>query len=140
MSVLNDIAEAVKDALNDATLSQQFTAERVYIPVFKTEEMGDELKLFVLGLAQKAAIAEGYRGAHDWNYEVRIAVYKRVDREDTQALDAMSSFVEEVIDLMRTTKKRVTDQASWVGVANEPVWDPAQLEQHGVYVSVIRLT
>jgi len=39
VSVITDIAEAVKDALNGQDFSQAFTAERHYQPLFELKDM-----------------------------------------------------------------------------------------------------
>lgn len=133
------IAEAVKTQLEAAaeTASQEYTVERVYLPTYsETKDTG--CKIFVLGLAQ--AITSSTRASDSFVYNVKIAIYEKVDAKVVAEIDEMVLFTEQVIDLFRRNKKLAGyEQALLKDVLNEAVYDPSMLDEHNMFVSVITL-
>lgn len=137
-AVLIEIAEAVKAELQAAELSQQFTVERCFVPSYDTKVSSD-LKVFVIGFQQ--VIADSSRGADQFQYQINVAVYKRMnDILHVAEADEMMFFTQQVIDLFRQ-KKTLTnyDACRLVGVTNDPAYDVANMSQHNCFASVIRL-
>lgn len=96
MSELTDIADAVVAALNDAELSQPFTAVRRYVP---------KVDLEVLQAIDVTVVAAGVsrtietRGSLRKEYRVDVGVRKKVDPADTDDCDPLMTLVEEIAEL-----------------------------------------
>lgn len=139
-SVLVSILEAVKSILNDptnqASLSQTFIAERIRIPEYDTATTPG-LKVYVLGLSEGIEFVT--RGQDDCRYGVKVAIYKQVANEDEA--DAMDYFREQVCDLLRAHRsvEIPSSIAALTEVSCDPVYDPANYDQHNTFVSVIGL-
>ena len=78
MSVIVDVAEAVKTELNEHEFSQAFTAERHYRPIFDLKDMKD-LHVTVVPKGVMLATAGRDRAQHD--VQVDVAVQRKVDRK-----------------------------------------------------------
>ncbi len=139
MAVLTDIADAVVAELEGATLSQTPTVERVFVPSYDRAKVSG-LRIYVVATGQ--AISDFTRGSDEFDYTVRLGIYKPVTLAAmTTECDAMVAFVEEVIDLFRSNDRLTSyADAALVGISNEPAYDPAQLDQHHVFVSLVTLT
>jgi hypothetical protein len=136
------LADAVVNALNDATLSQSFTAERVYVPTYakQDEEGEDELaELRVSVVPSESSMAVLSRGEDDFTYVVDIGVFKRLADMTNALADPLMTLVEEIIDLFRSRAIREAMPAKLVSVENPPVYSPDHLREHQVFASVVRL-
>lgn len=132
MAALTDIVDAVKAVLDEEELSQPFTTERVYIPLYdRTQTPG--LKVFLLGLSQ--VMSDSTRNLDAFTYSLRVAIYCEVEPTNSE-VDAMVHFTEEIIDLLRQ-HRQLNDHAALIGISNDPVYDPAQLDSHHTFVSVV---
>ncbi len=54
-AVITDLADAVVDKLNAASLSQSFTAERAYVPIHQLEQLSD-LKVSVVPVPEPMSL------------------------------------------------------------------------------------
>lgn len=136
-AVLTDIANAVVAEIQAATLSQTPTVERVYVPVYDRASVSG-LRVYVLATGQ--TITDANRAADDFEATIKVAIYKDVNPAVIAEVDAMVAFVQEVLDLFRSNIHLTAyDSAALTDLANDPVYDPAQLDQHRVFVSVITL-
>ena len=95
MSVITDIAEAVKDALNGGTFSLAFTAERHYQPLFELPEMKT---LHVTVVPKSMVVQSGARDRNQHDYQVDIAVQKKLDAGDNAEIDPTKALVVVVED------------------------------------------
>lgn len=135
MSVIVDIAEAVKTELNGHEFSQEFTAQRLYRPIFDLVEMKD-LHVTVVPKGVTVSIAGRDRAQHD--VQVDVAVQKKV--ADDAESDTLMGLVEEIADFFRFRRLAQYPQAVWVGIENVPVFAPEHLEQMNQFTSVLTLT
>jgi hypothetical protein len=140
-ALLVQIADAVAAMLNDpanqAGLSQTFTAQRARVPEYDTAS-DSALRVFVFGLTE--GIDFQTRGLFDHQYGVKVAIYKKIDTDaDSDAVDYLR---EQVCDLIKNNQRLTvgSDLAALSSIANDPVYDPAQLDKHKTFVSVISLT
>lgn len=136
MSLITDIADEVITELNEATLSQAFTAERRYAPIFDLEEMTD-LKVSVVPRSKTSSA--GTRAQREFTVEIDIAVQKKVPAEDLTTPDALMTLVEEIADLFRM-KRLTTSRAAWTAEANDPIFLPGHIRRLGQFTSVLTLT
>jgi hypothetical protein len=143
MSVVVDIAEAVKDSLNAATLSQAFTAERAYVPVRELDQMGSTL--FVTVVPRDLSMVTLSRRDDDFDYVVDVAIQKRLTRGETTReqvnaeCDALMTLVEEIADLFRSVMVLASIPARFMGLSNPPIYSPDHLDGDRVFTSVLRL-
>lgn len=137
MSMVSDIAEAVKNELNAQSFSMAFTAERGYLPCFELPEMKDLHVTVVPNGITMAALGRD-RAQHDC--KVDIAVQKKLgDAPDAEA-DALMALVEEMAE--HFNRKRLLDvqEAAWVRTENAPIYSQEHLSELRQFTSVITLT
>lgn len=142
MAVVIEIADAVVAALNGATLSQSFTAERLYLPEFDLPTM-DTLHVSVVPAELDEELADRTRDRAE--YKIHVAVQKRVSKPDvsglnTQAIDGLMQLVEEIGDLFRHKRLAGFEEAHWVKTENRPIYDPKHLKEHSQFTSLLVLT
>ena len=136
-ATITDISDAVVTHLNGVDFSQPFTAERIYVPVYGETETA--LKVWVLGLTE--SMSRRSRGEDEFDFEIKVAVYKRVESTDREEVDDMVELVEEISDSLRTEGRLPTyTDAALASVANAPIYDPVQLDKFNVFVSVVTAT
>lgn len=144
-AVVNEIADAVVDTLNAADMSFGVDAERMYIPVHSLRELGDLKTPVVPSILGLSTTILNRKRQHSYDVTVDVGVQRRVPDRSRDALDALAGLVQEIIDLFL---KGAGSELSLSGdrtarvtsVANDPVFDPAHLDEHGVFTSVVTLT
>jgi len=137
MSVITDIAEAVKDALNGGTFSEAFEADRHYQPFFELKEMK---ALHVTVVPKGVAVVSGTRGKNQHDYEIDVAVQKKLDAADNAEIDPLMMLVDELADFFRFKRLEGYPLAAWVKTENAPVYAREHLEQMRQFTSVLTLT
>lgn len=135
-AVVVEIAEAVTTAINAATLSQTFVAERAYVPV---HELPDLVDLAVTVVPTSIGVTPLTRHSDDHEYTVDVGVQKRCTPDTTDA-DPLMLLVEEIIDLFRGKTLTGYTAAKCLRVANDPIYVPAHLDDERVFTSVVTLT
>lgn len=143
MSQIIDIQEALTDLLNTASLSQEFTAARVYIPNYSISD-SPGLLVFVLGLNSVVDMDAGMRdGTNVETHTITVAVYNQIPRINGQPkssnVDAMMVLVQELTDFIKTTPQILEDGTTLVGIRTSPVYDPALLDSQNTFCSVLQL-
>lgn len=143
-AVLIQIADAVTAELNGATLSQDFTAVRVYVPLHDNQELVD-LKVTVVPNGRHSTLLD--RGGRAFNdYVVDVGVQKSLpqgpltDVQLNAACDPLMSFAEEIVSLFYTHVLTTYPAARCTSIKNEPVYYPAHVDQQGTFTSVVSLT
>ncbi len=93
MSLVIDVAEAVKTELNATEFSQAFAAERYYRPAFDLKEMKDlHVSVVPNGLTTSAL----GRGRAQFDCRIDVAVQKKLVAEDNAEIDPLMALVEEI--------------------------------------------
>lgn len=133
MSVIVDIADAVKDALSAAELSRPVTAERLFRPRFELSEMHS---LHVSVVPRGVEIAAAGRGLDQRDVQIDVAVQKKLG--DDAEVPALLGLVEEIADLVRHTRR--FGPAVWVRTENEPLYSVEHLGELRQFTSVLTLT
>jgi hypothetical protein len=137
VAVITDIAEAVKNELNDGEFSQKFKAVRTYQPVYELPEM----KTLHVTVVPKAIEMEGAaRSLVQHDYQIDVAVQKKFDTGETVELDPLMTLVEEIIDFFRLRRLKTVSNAICVNASNEPVYSQEHMEQFRQFTGVITLT
>ena len=137
MSVLLLIADAVVESLNTESLSQEFTAERHYQPVFDLPEMVD-LHVSVVPKGIEVLVSSRNQNQHD--YAIDIGIQQKV-ADDAQA-DVLMSLAEEIADHFRRGRVQIEGIGSIpvLKVGTEPVFAPEHLTEKRIFTSIITLT
>jgi len=139
MSMIQDITTALIDSLNAGTFSQAFTAERTYLPIFDLKEM-DELK--VTAVPRDREITRESRNENRHEIEVDIGIMKRLDNPEDEVpeVDALTTFVEELITYLGADEQRTMGGARWVKIKNAPIYDPDHLNRLNQFSSLLTVT
>ena len=134
MSLLIDIADAVATGLNNAELSQEFTAEVNLKPEFELKDLKN-LKVTVVPKSLKFSGAIRQESAKE--VQIDIGVQKKTAYPEQLA--ALLQLVEEIAGIF--DRKRLTgyQKAVCIGIENDPVYDPEHLRQYRQFTSVITL-
>jgi hypothetical protein len=131
------LADAIVTELNAAVLSVKLRAERHYQPRFDIQELAD---IHVSVVPASLARTPDSRKADLNEYEIDIAVQKRVEPTDFKQLDDMAAVVEELADFVRRTRPADYPEAICTGIRNEPIFSPEHLEQKRTFTSVLIVT
>jgi hypothetical protein len=70
--------------------------------------------------------------------KIDVAVQKVVGQSDA-ASDALMTLVQEIAKYLPTVNLSATE-AEWVGTASEPIFDPENMREAGLFLSVLTLT
>lgn len=129
-----EIADAMVAELNAATFTQSFTAERGYHPVLELPDL-KVLKVSIIPKTKTAAA--GTRSASQNDYQIDLAVQKKLGAEAKAESDALMLLVQEITDHLRG--KRLAGVA-WLSSQNDPIFVPEHMEQFRQFTSVLTLT
>lgn len=137
MAVITDIADAVVTELNGHTFSQAFTAVRHYRPLFN---LADMQSLHVTVVPKAVSVERLDRTSHQEDYQVDVAVQKKVDAVDNTTLDPLTALVQEVADFLRGRRLAGLPAAICVADRNEPIYAPEHLDDLRQFTSVLTFT
>jgi len=135
-SVVIEIADAVTAALNAASLSQTFVAERAYVPVHELKDLVD-LKVTVVPASLSMVTLS--RRDDDFDYVIDIGIQKRI-ANTTAGIDPFMTLAEEIVDLFRGVKLTGYETALCVAAANAPIYSPQHIDEYHLFTTVISLT
>ena len=137
MSTVIAIADAVVTALNAGGFAQPFTAVRLYRPQFELKDMS---VLHVTVVPRGVVIQTASRGIDQHDYQVDVAVQKRLGTENTAEIDSLMALVEQIADRFRHKVLETDPEACWVKSENAPVYAPEHLGQLRQFTSVLTFT
>lgn len=133
------IADAVAAAINAAELSQEVTAERLYVPIRKLEDMTTVHCSVIPGGTITSEQAD--RGRSVFTYTTEVCVQRRLENPTKEQLDALVKFVEnDIAGLFRSKKLAEYEAARCFAVVIDPTFDPDQIEEFSQFTSVVILT
>jgi hypothetical protein len=136
-ATVSKVAEAVVAALNAGSFSHEFTAARTYLPVFDLAEMAD---LHVTVVPKGVTSQSGDRSRSQFDYEIDVAVQKKLGTTDNSEIDDLMALVEEIADAFRSKRLEAFTSATCVKTENEPVYSPEHMDQMRQFTSVLTLT
>ena len=128
---------AVADAVVAELVAADFAAQRHYRPQFELAELKN-LRISVV--PRGITITSLGRNLNQHDITVDVAVQKKVDASDTQALDELMNMVQRIADLLRLKRLSAMPAAAWSKTENAPIWSSAHLESKGVFTSVLSIT
>ncbi|HEY1068491.1 MAG TPA: hypothetical protein VGE52_20375 [Pirellulales bacterium] len=137
MAVIVDLANAVVAELNGGTFSQVFGAERGYTPVF---ELKDMKTLHVTVVPKGLAIEAFSRSQSQHDYQVDVAVQKKLANAGNAEVDPLMTLVEEIADFFRARRLTTYPNAIWTKTENAPVYAAEHFEDLRQFTSVLTFT
>lgn len=135
--LIAQVADAVKDTINNASLSQPVTATRTYHPQFELSEM---LELHVTVVPRQIDSALVARNRSSVDVTVDVGVQKRFDKGDAAEIDPLVHLLEEIEDLFRGKRLAEMPDAVWVSSDFTVVAAPEHWQQQRQFTSVLALT
>jgi hypothetical protein len=136
-SELLRISDAVVEALNAAILSQPFTAERHYQPVFDLAEMTD---LHVTVVPRGVEVSQAARGKVQFDCKVDVAVQKKFEKGDAAELDPLMELASEIAEIFRAKHLEDFPEAAWIKTEHAPVYAQEHMQELRQFTSVMTLT
>lgn len=145
-AMIADIADAVVTALNNATLSQTFTAERSYVPLHELKDLAD-LKVTVVptGLTLSSLTRAGLSL---YDYVIDIGVQKSLgsgamtNAQIVAAADPYMRLSQEIVDLFNSERIQIPygPSVNCITVTNTPIFAAKHIDEMRLFTSVISLT
>jgi hypothetical protein len=133
--MITQIAEAVKDVLATAQLSQSFVVERAYLPRIEAKNLTGIKALVVPHAVETEALT---RNSEQNEYAIHVGVHARVDVTNLAEADAVMALADEIKLHLRQTPLALPG-VSWLSSQLEAVYSPKHLAEQGVLVSLIRV-
>jgi hypothetical protein len=127
-NVITDTAEAVKDAINAASLAgdlgRDVTAVRKWLPTVKLEEI-DGVFAIVVAKANTTSIAT--RAADFEDIQIDVGLFERLNGNDDEAQgDEFFTLIQKLWGVLRTSFDG--PNASWQARTTDPIFDVTTLE------------
>lgn len=133
-SVAVAIAESIRADLTAHTFSVPVTVSRKYVPAWDLKEI-DGIQITVVPRSNGLANADRSRLSNE--VAVDVAVQRKVGYGTPAELDPLMDVVQEVTDFL--TRLPVAG-ASWLRIANVPIYAPDHLHEKRMFTSVITCT
>jgi len=137
MSEIVEVADAVGTALNGATFSLPFTAERKFQPHFELKDM-QSLHVTVVPKADESALFARIKTQYD--YGIDVAVQQKLQETDESEIAPLMKLAEEIGDYFRFKRLAEFPSAIWVKTRRDPIYSQEHLQQFGQFTSVVTLT
>ena len=135
MSMITQIANAVKTELNDTDFLVSFAAEMTLLPVFELKDMRD-LKVTVVPKAQSFQRISRDTGSRE--VQIDIGIQKKFS--DQSEAEELLGLIEEIAAHFDGKRLANFENAICIKIANEPVYAPEHIEQYRQFTSVLTLT
>ena len=112
-------------------------AKRHYLPLFDLQDMKN---LHVTVVPKGLAIQASGRSHNQHDYQVDVAVQKKLSTGDNEEIDPLLTLVDEIADLFRLKRLDSFPNAMWVKTENAPIYAIEHLDKFGQFTSVLTLT
>jgi hypothetical protein len=136
MSVITNIAEALKHELNAHDFSMEFEAARDYLPVFDLQDMQT---LHVTVVPAGVTIQKLDRSRTQSDVQVDIGVQKKLSEADNAEIDTLMALVEEIVDFLQFRPLAGLPTALWVSTENNPIFVREHMSEMRQFTSVLTL-
>ena len=147
-SILHDIADAVKDLLDGASLSKSFTSRLVYDTELQLEDLDT---LHVDLVAAGLSVAPESRASLEYNALIDIAVRYRFGvlehgtdgSIDVEEIAPYLALLEEIGEYLADPDNRrppFMADAAWIGNEIRSPWVPEHLRNNRQYTGIMRAT
>lgn len=135
-AVIVQIADAIVADLNDQDFSLEFTAERTYLPRYKTEDL-EQVRVSVVpkdDVGQRASRAQWQQ-----DYKIDLAIQQKLGDDEQAQMDALILLGQELADYFKE-QNLAGDLAVLTECGYAPLFDPEHLEKHKTLTTVLNLT
>ncbi len=129
-AVAVDIAHAVADLINQPGLSSPANATRAWVPQVDLDSLDQRRVTVVPG---EVEMRTETRSTSSFEVEVLVGVQQRTP--DTDAVDALVAYAQEILDRLRFTD---LSGATWLSAAMDPVVSADMLREHDAALSIVR--
>lgn len=137
MATVLQIADSVTAQLNAASLTHDFTAERLYVPNFDLEDMQD---LRVSVVPRELLILAHDRTTSKYNARIDVAVQRKFNQGTNVEIDPLVALVEEIADLFRLKRLDSMPEARCIQVEHPVIYSAEHWEQLRQFTSLLTLT
>lgn len=137
MSVIQNIAEALKQELTTGTFGQPFTPERMYVPEFTLPEM-QTMRVSVVPAAWNMSLASRRQSQDE--YDIFVGIQKKLAGITSADVDPMLALVEEIAGFLKFRRLASYPDPVWVRTENEPIYDPDHLFEMNQFTSILTVT
>lgn len=137
MSQIITIADAVVASLNEASFNPEFTAQRLYQPIF---ELSDMQTLHVSVVPRSETISGASRSEEYFDHAIDIGVQKKLDTTGLDEIDALMDLVEQIVDHLRHRRLAEEPTATWMSIKRDPVFVVEHLDQLRQFTGVLTVT
>lgn len=137
MPLTAQVADAVAGELADGEFTLPFKVVRAFRHD-QTLPEGKELRVSVV--PKGVAVTPAARAACRHDIEIFVAVMKKIDRANPEAVDPLLALVEEIVDFFRLRRLARFPEAAWVSTEIKPMVSTEHLEQLKQFTSLVTLT
>ena len=138
MSIALDIADAVTAEINTAgLLPSGVTAVRRVLPEFELKEL-TELKVTVV--PRGVTITGATRASSQYEIAIDIGLQKKLQGDPDTEVGALGTLVDQIASHLQRRPLAGFLWATWVSIANDPLYVPDHLAQQRVFTSVLTVT
>ena len=143
---ISQVAEQVKVTLNAGSYSQSVTGDRRWLPEYNISELGT-LTVTVVPNAESVE-SIGRTNVRD-EYTIDIGIQKLLgthkpgDTAYISEIDGLVKVAKEIADRFRVSPNHTlntTPKARWIRTEIPAPYSPDDLKEHGVFMTVVRLT
>jgi hypothetical protein len=135
VTTIIELADAIRDDLAQASLSQDLSIERRLVPEFDVKELGT-LKTTVRPAGEEIAFESRAATRHD--YVIEICLWKKVTTDDGPAVEELITLLQEVADYFRF--RQVTGRAErMAGVRTIVHYEDETQRSHRLYRGIVQL-
>jgi len=131
VSLIVDIPESLKDFLNAGTFTEEFTAKRIYVPVFSIEG-AEDLQVLVAPRENERTIRNKKQQVSE--VQVDVAIFKKVISTEPETIDPLTDFVEELVKYLEFENQ---SGHSWLRTTNDLIYDQDYLRERKIFRSRI---
>lgn len=136
-AVTVDIADAILDALAAHAFSVGLTVARKYVPVLDLRDI-DGVHVTVVPRSVGITNADRSRCANE--VAVDVAIQRKLPAIATADVDPMMDLVQEIADFLTRLKLAAVPAASWLRIANTPIYAPDHMQEKRMFTSVLTVT
>jgi hypothetical protein len=131
------IAAAILADLTGHTFSPPITAARRYLPDLDLRAM-DGVRVTVVPRSNTITNADRSRVANE--IAVDVAVQKKLLAVSPEEVDPLMELVQHIADFLTRRPLPTVPGASWLRIANQPIYAPEHLQDKRLFTSVLTVT
>jgi len=132
-----EIADAIKEELNNHSFSQSFTAVRKFIPKYTLEEL-ETLRVTTVPKANEESLLT--RTESQREVQIDIGIHKKIGSDEETEVLPLIALAEEIMQYIRKLKLTNAPGVLWVRMENNPTYSQEYLQKERVFFSLITVS